>query len=182
MCFASFLFFSITSASSRSTWLCRYIYLPCVRLTFHPESTCCRVPLFPHKGQSGVSESFHLCRFVGVGNTSYTDLRRNCSWYWRYRHISDHVRDRCSNCNLDQAPWLLILLSLPSHNDTWFLPLFQSKSPSCNVTVLSCAKGLSDDPWGIAHYSASCQAYMQLDCIIFHQLAWQISSRFFCFS
>ena len=114
VCFASFLCISITSASSRSTWLCRHVYLPSV----YPESTCCHIPLFPHNGQSGVSECFHLCRFLGNGDTSYTDLRRNCSWYWGYRHISDHVRDRCSTSHFDQAPWL--------PNSTIFACLFSS--------------------------------------------------------
>ena len=66
--------FSITSASSRSTWLCRHVYLPCVRAILHPDSTCCSVPLFPDKGQSGVSDSFHLCRFVWTHTVYHISL------------------------------------------------------------------------------------------------------------
>ena len=52
--------FSITSANSRSTLLCRRVYLLCDKAMAHDESTCCWVPRAPHRGQSGVSVSFHL--------------------------------------------------------------------------------------------------------------------------
>ena len=58
------------SANSRSTLLCRHVYLSCDKAMAHDGKIFCSILWAPHNGQSGVSVSFHLYRFVGVGNTS----------------------------------------------------------------------------------------------------------------
>lgn len=90
---------------NHNTWLCRHVYLPWERTMWHDDSMCSKVPLFPQRGQSGVSARSHLCRFAGVGSTSSTDRRRNWSWNCRYLQISAQVSALWSVSHLVQAPW-----------------------------------------------------------------------------
>ena len=51
--FIGFFFWVLISLrcfSSRSTLLCRHVYLPCDKAMSHDERMCCRVPRAPHRG------------------------------------------------------------------------------------------------------------------------------------
>ena len=58
---ASFRCFSITYVNFLSTWMYRQIY---DKAMVHAESMWCKVPLFPHRGQSDVYIMFHLVNVV----------------------------------------------------------------------------------------------------------------------
>ncbi len=72
-----FLSFSSPSASCASTWSWRHLNLPSVRPARQDDRMCSRFAGLLHCAQEGSSVSLHLWRFVGVGSTSYTELRRN---------------------------------------------------------------------------------------------------------
>ena len=52
---------------------------------------CCKDPFLAHSWQLGVSLFPHMCRFIGLGNTSHTDLMRNWISLKSGRQQSDHV-------------------------------------------------------------------------------------------
>ena len=87
---AFLLIWSITPPSSLSTLSWRHLYLPCERLTGHPERTCFNVPLFPHRVQLGSSFIPQVTRLAGVGSWSYTALIRNFRRCCSFFHISSH--------------------------------------------------------------------------------------------
>lgn len=83
----SFRCFSITSVKTRSTWLCRQVYI-CIsydKPMVHAEKM---FSLYFHTGYSLVYVSDFMREVVGVGNTSYTDIRRdwscNCGYCSHY--------------------------------------------------------------------------------------------------
>ena len=61
-------------ARTSSTLLCLHVYLPSAKAFVQADNTCSSVALFPHSLHHGSSLNFHVQRFVGVGNMSYTEL------------------------------------------------------------------------------------------------------------
>ena len=64
-------------AITLSTWSWRQRYRPSPKAFGQLLRICCKDPFLAHSWQLGVSIFPHMCRFVGLGNTLYTDLMRN---------------------------------------------------------------------------------------------------------
>ena len=78
-------------AITLSTWSWRQRYRPSPKAFGQLLRICCKDPFLAHSWQLGVSIFPHMCRFVGLGNTSYTDLMRNRISLKSGRQQSDHV-------------------------------------------------------------------------------------------
>ena len=78
-------------AITLSTWSWRQRYRPSPKAFGQLLRICCKDPFLVHSWQLGVSIFPHMCRFVGLGNTSYTDLMRNRISLKSGRQQSDHV-------------------------------------------------------------------------------------------
>lgn len=93
------LLHSSSAAKHLSTWLCRQVYLPCIRLVLQLTKMCLRDAGTAHRGQAGSSPSQRF-RFVGEGRTSYVALMMKLNLFDSMLHSSLHV---------------IFLLSTPSH-------------------------------------------------------------------
>ena len=79
-CLGFFLACSIPTAIWARIWSCRHRNFPSARLERHKERTCSRLAGLPQSVQLGLSANPHVCRFDGVGRTSYTEHSRNLIW------------------------------------------------------------------------------------------------------
>ena len=78
-------------AITLSAWSWRRRYRPSPKAFGQLLRICCKDPFLAHSWQLGVSLFPHVCRFVGLGNTSYTDLMRNRISPKSGRQQSDHI-------------------------------------------------------------------------------------------
>ena len=101
-------------AITLSTWSWRQRYRPSPKAFGQLRRICCKDPFLAHSWQLGVSIFPHMCRFVGLGNTSYNDLMRNRISLKSGRQQSDHVTLFFStSSHLVQAPCRLRPTILP---------------------------------------------------------------------
>ena len=107
-CFLALIALVTSFAITLSTWSWRQRYRPSPKAFGQLLRICCKDPFLAHSWQLGVSIFPHICRFVGLGNTSYTDLMRNRISLKSGRQQSDHVTLFFStSSHLVQAPcWL----------------------------------------------------------------------------
>lgn len=90
-----FLAFPRESASTESIWSCRHVYWPSYNATEHDDNICSKFAGFPQSLHFGSSDKPHTAKFVGLGSTSYTDLRRNCNLFGSIDHMSFQVTFLC---------------------------------------------------------------------------------------
>ena len=91
-----------------SAWSWRQRYRPSHKAFRQLLRICYKDPFLAHSWQLGVPLFPHMCRFIGLGNTSYTDLMRNQISLKSGRQQSNHVILFFStSSHLVQAPcWL----------------------------------------------------------------------------
>ena len=111
-------------AITLSAWSWRQRYRPSPKAFGQLLRVCCKDPSLAHSWQLGVSLFPHMCRFVGIDNTSYTDVMRNRISLKSGRQQFDHV----------------ILFSL--HPPTFSRLLADSDRPFYRNALLLCPHGL----------------------------------------
>ena len=90
-CFLAIIALVTSFAITLSAWSWRQRYRLSPKAFGQLLRVYCKDPFLAHSWQLGVSIFPHMCRFVGLGNTSYTDLMRNRISIYIYIYIYIYI-------------------------------------------------------------------------------------------